>query len=39
MAHLMRRLREAIGEGRYAEEAEALLSGRAPYVDAPYDDA
>jgi queuine tRNA-ribosyltransferase len=31
MAHLMRGLRAAIAEGRFAERAEALLGGASPY--------
>jgi len=32
MEHLLRGLRAAIGAGRYAEHAHALLGGRAPYA-------
>jgi hypothetical protein len=31
MATLMNGLREAIRDGRYAEQARALLEGRGPY--------
>jgi queuine tRNA-ribosyltransferase len=34
MAQLVRGLREAIGAGRYAEQAEAVLDGQAPYAAA-----